>query len=242
MENGQGIIIRPYQKGDRDGIRALCCETAFGDRGSQAFFEDDRLFADYFTRYYTDFEPESALVAYKEDKLCAYLTGCRDTRRFVRVMSVFIMGPLLLRLAANLASGRYKKEVSRRFLRWLALYSWREAPPIDTRRFPVHYHCNVARGFRRLGLYPAMGCIFLEQPEIAAQKRLHGSFLEPTQKGVFGRVFSRFPKQLEYRADKPSTLFSYVLGSDTPMSNSVYGGNIPDFYSALERMAKYYRV
>jgi hypothetical protein len=242
METGQGIIIRPYQKEDRDNIRALCCETAFGDLGSQAFFEDDRLFADYFTRYYTDFEPESALVAYKDGKLCAYLTGCRDTRRFVRVMSVFIMGPLLLRLAANLASGCYKKEVSRRFLRWLALYSWREAPPVDTKRFPVHYHCNVARGFRRLGLYSKMGRIFLDRPEIAAQKGIHGSFLEPTKKDTFGRMFERFPGQLEYRTSKASTLFQFVLGNETPMKNSVYATNIPVFYSALERMGKYYRV
>ncbi|MDI6795600.1 MAG: hypothetical protein QMD09_01580 [Desulfatibacillaceae bacterium] len=242
METGQEIIIRPYQKGDREKIRALCCETAFGDLGSQAFFEDGGLFADYFTRYYTDFEPESALVAYKDGQLCAYLTGCRDTRRFVRTMSVFIMGPLLLKLAANLAAGRYKKEVSRRFLRWLALYSWREAPPIDTKTYPVHYHCNVAKGFRRLGLYSTMGRIFLEKPQIAAQKRIHGSFLEPAQKDTFGRMFARFPGQLEYRADKASTLFSHVLGDETPMKNSVYGGSIPDFCRVLERMAKYYRI
>lgn len=152
------------------------------------------------------------------------------------------MVPLLLKLAASLAAGRYKKEVSRRFLRWLAVYSWREAPAIDSKTYPVHYHCNVAKGFRRLGLYSTMGRAFLDQPRIAAQKRIHGSFLEQVSKDTFGRMFERFQEQIEYRADKASTLFSYVLGDKTPMKNSVYGGSIPDFCRVLERMAKYYRI
>ena len=52
--------IRPYRPADRETVREICRRTAYRNLGYAAVFEDGELFADYWTRYYTDFEPESA--------------------------------------------------------------------------------------------------------------------------------------------------------------------------------------
>ena len=44
-------------------MRHVCCETAVDGGSVEPLFPDRDAYADFFTRYYTDFEPETAFVA-----------------------------------------------------------------------------------------------------------------------------------------------------------------------------------
>src|SRR5690554_5943019 len=70
---GERAIVRPYALADRPAVREICRSTAYRGRGSAAVFEDGELFADYWSSYYTDHEPESCLVLELDGAVIGYL-------------------------------------------------------------------------------------------------------------------------------------------------------------------------
>src|SRR5688500_1651353 len=77
MSADRHFEIRKLQSGDRERIRALCCETGFLGKAIDPVFEDRELFADYLTAYYTDWEPESSFVLLLNGEIRGYLLGSR---------------------------------------------------------------------------------------------------------------------------------------------------------------------
>ena len=73
--------IRPYQPADREAIRRICFETGYMGEPIDWLWRDRESFADLITRYYTDREPESILVAARGREVVGYLTGCVDSER-----------------------------------------------------------------------------------------------------------------------------------------------------------------
>jgi ribosomal protein S18 acetylase RimI-like enzyme len=79
--------IRAYEPRDRAAVRAICHLTGFMGDPVDWLWRDRESFADVFTGYWTDREPESALVvetnhddAGDSCKVIGYLLGCVDTR------------------------------------------------------------------------------------------------------------------------------------------------------------------
>src|SRR5271154_414309 len=81
------VQIRPYALRDRDALRQICADTADSGQPIECIFPDREVFADLLTNYYTQFEPQSAFVADNNGKVVGYLTGCVNTKRFLRVMT-----------------------------------------------------------------------------------------------------------------------------------------------------------
>lgn len=52
------LKVRPYLPSDRQAVRSICCETGFMGNPIDPVFTDRDAFADFFTRYYTDYEPD----------------------------------------------------------------------------------------------------------------------------------------------------------------------------------------
>jgi ribosomal protein S18 acetylase RimI-like enzyme len=77
--------IRPYRSQDREAVRAICLETAYG--GDEMGVIDPRLLVDLMTRAYTDFAAGSLWVATAEERVVGYLAGCLDERPFHRVQA-----------------------------------------------------------------------------------------------------------------------------------------------------------
>ena len=73
--------IRAYQPADREAIRRICFETGYMGEPIDWLWRDRESFADLITRYYTDREPESILVATRHGEVVGYLTGCVDSER-----------------------------------------------------------------------------------------------------------------------------------------------------------------
>jgi hypothetical protein len=74
------LEIRRYRAEDRAQVRKICVETAYLGDSILPEFGDAESFADTFTGYYTDREPESAWVVADGERVLGYLLGCMDTR------------------------------------------------------------------------------------------------------------------------------------------------------------------
>jgi len=73
--------IRPYAPADRARVRHICFVTGYIGEPVEWQWRDAESFANIFTGYYTDAEPESALVAEIDGEVRGYLLGCVDSSR-----------------------------------------------------------------------------------------------------------------------------------------------------------------
>lgn len=72
--------VRPYELRDRNAVRHICHVTGYMGEPAAWIWRDAESFADLWSSYYTDREPESASVAVAADgRVVGYLLGCRDT-------------------------------------------------------------------------------------------------------------------------------------------------------------------
>ncbi len=142
--------MRLYAPGDRDAVRRICFETGYMGDPVAWQWADPESFADLFTSWYTDHEPESAFVAESEGRVVGYLLGCRDTRRVqsaVRTMGRHLRRGVLVRPGTAGVLWRSMADIARDTLR-------AEAVPtgfVDD-RWPAHLHIDLLPEARAAGV------------------------------------------------------------------------------------------
>ncbi len=188
MDDAAPVTIRPYREEDRSSVRTIACDTA--DRGSpvESFFADREVFADLITRYYTDLEPASVWIAEEAGKIVGYLTGCIDSRRFIRCMALRIIPAVLARIVAR---GLWRNREARRFLaRNLSLWvRYGTEKTVDYSRYPSHLHINLAPGVRGRNLGGELVARFEQQARERGSGGIHCSVREDSEKAR--RFFER---------------------------------------------------
>jgi len=75
------VLVRAYAAGDREQVREICHLTGYMGESAEWFWQDRESFADMFSGYYTDREPESASVVEVDGVVSGYLLGCVDSSR-----------------------------------------------------------------------------------------------------------------------------------------------------------------
>jgi ribosomal protein S18 acetylase RimI-like enzyme len=155
------LIVRPYQKSDREAVFRIGADTAFFGAPIEAYMEDRNLFLDAFYAYYTDVEPEHAWVASVDSKVVGFITGCVDSR----AQSNKYMRFILPRLLAKVFTGKYK--VGRRtfgyFSGLFGGFIRREFPHADWKIYPAHLHINVDSDWRGYKLGQRLMQAYLDQ-------------------------------------------------------------------------------
>ncbi|MBO6719080.1 MAG: hypothetical protein JJ913_14075 [Rhizobiaceae bacterium] len=240
-------IIRAYRPADRDAVRDICRKTAYRNRGSDSVFEDGELFADYWTRYYTDFEPESCLVVEEDGAVIGYLVGCTDAARHERVMARRIVPGILARAFWRLATFRYRKSTTRRMLYWLVTRGWREQPELSLENYPAHYHCNILRQGYGKNYYTGMAVAFVDLMASRSVPGLHGQVEEAAQGGPWRRMVESYERDTgrpayETSAEAISTFQEYVLGEKKRMLNRVWATSTPKYRDWLVWLSQKYRM
>jgi ribosomal protein S18 acetylase RimI-like enzyme len=140
--------IRLYQPSDRAAIRRLCCDTADGGRPVGRFFDDRDVFADLWTRYYTDVEPEHAWVAEAPEGVMGYLTACWNDARFDSLQRRRVLPVAFFKCVLH---GTLLRAKTLRLL-WNNRFLWTARDEeISYQRYPVHFHINLDASFRGRG-------------------------------------------------------------------------------------------
>lgn len=155
------VVIRPYAPGDRERVRRICFATGYMGE-PEWHWRDPESYADLFSSYYTDVEPESALVVERAGVVEGYLLGCVDTRRAWSEAKVF--GRLLLRRGIAFRPGtagfvwRSFADVVVDGLRGRPLPS-----AVHDDRWPAHLHIDLLPSVRGHGIGTAMMREWLER-------------------------------------------------------------------------------
>lgn len=141
--------MRLYEPRDREAVRQICCDTADCGEPVERFFPDREVFADLLTRYYTDFEPQSTIVAVSEGRVVGYVMGCNSTRRFHQIMAWRIVPAALL----NAIRRDTLRHPQVRALLWVNRKFWHRNGPstsISLDAYPAHVHINLRSSHRGL--------------------------------------------------------------------------------------------
>jgi GNAT superfamily N-acetyltransferase len=142
------LRIRSYQPSDRAAIRRLCCDTADNGGPVERFFDDRDVFADLWTRYYTDFEPEHTWVAEAPEGVVGYLTAGWNEAVFASIQRRCILPPAFLK---GVCHGTLFRAKTLRLLWSNRALLTAEETDIAFARYPVHFHINLNSAFRGRG-------------------------------------------------------------------------------------------
>lgn len=168
--------IRRYEPRDRAALREIACETA------DVAFPDREILADLLTRYYTDIAPQHSWVAEDAGHIVGYLTGCLDTRRYLRAMATRIVPAALCKALARGRLGQFGPLLRR--------------PKGDFRRtqilaeYPAHLHVNFRPSHRGRGGGGELIERFLRQAAEAGVAGVHAGVSETNEAGR--RFFEKF--------------------------------------------------
>ena len=162
--DGRRWLVRKYRPGDRERVRYICGETGFVGEPQEAVFIGRDEFADLWSLYWTDYEPENAFVGEVEGQVEAYLFGCLDARKQERIWAREIVPAVVRRL---LRPAWWKHKKNRLFIRYQVRSRLRGELKINMaeiyKPYPAHLHINIADpGLRGQGLGKALMLVYFD--------------------------------------------------------------------------------
>lgn len=139
------LTVRPYRAADRETVREIAVATGFMGESAAWYWRDARSFADVWTSYYTDLEPESTFVAEEEDSVVGYLMGCVESKRAPSPQSAITHQLIRRQLLFRPGTAGFF---------WRAIWDTLRDPSVPSGelsdpRWPAHLHMNLlpaARG------------------------------------------------------------------------------------------------
>lgn len=140
-------------------MREIACETGFMGEPADWYWRDRVSFADAWTGYYTEQEPESAFVAVEGDVVVGYLVGCVDTALApspaVAITRLMLRRQLLLRPGT---AGFFWRSI-RDTLRDRGVPSGE----LSDLRWPSHLHINLLPAARGRGAGRGLALAWLDR-------------------------------------------------------------------------------
>lgn len=166
---------------------------------------------DFFTGYYTDREPGSALVVEAEGKVIGYLLGCADPGRYRR-HQIYLLGKSFFYVALGLLRGKHGPR-AKKFLWWLAWRGWREIPRVPPGG--AHFHFNILRPWRdarttRLLVESFLELLRREHPHLKVVWGQMETFGSRRSRALFQRLGWQFYDQV------PLAKYRYLFGFALP--------------------------
>lgn len=147
------VVVRPYEPRDRAAVRHICFLTGFAGDPVDYQWADEESFADMFSGWYTDGEPESTLVAEDDGVVKGYLLGCRDSARAWSPVAVAARHVLRRGIALRPGTAGF---IWRTFADAAGDRIRHGTRPVDHElidpAYPAHLHINLLPEIRRTGV------------------------------------------------------------------------------------------
>ena len=217
MENDSVFIIRKYNAQDRSSVRQINCKTALMGEPSAVFFDDDEIFADALTVYFTDYEPESCFVAECENMVIGYLLGAKDVLRMEKISAGKIVLPLFVK-ALRRGVFFHKRNVKFLFRMFLSLVKGEFKAPNFSKDYPATLHINIIKEYRAGGIGSKLINAYLNYLKEQVVKGVHLA----TMSDKASQFFKKHNFQLLFRGER--SYFRYFLGKNIPIY--IYGARI----------------
>ena len=168
------VLTRPYRPADRQAVRDICAATCWMGEYRPELMPDDWVWAEYWTRYFTDQEPEHSWVAREgaAGRVVGYLTGTVDERRFHRYAPRALPG-----IAWHVIRHRLmRRAVSRRAIFSLVgalLRDEMRLPPGVAEEYPATCHIDLLPEARGAGVGTRLFAEFLAAMRGAGVSGVH---------------------------------------------------------------------
>ena len=166
--------IRLYRPGDRAAVRDICAKCSWLGSYEPDRIIDDWIWAEYWTRYFTDGEPQHTWVVERtsDGAVVGYLSGTADVSRVEhytpRLLPGIVWRVIRKRLLRRAAGRRAIISMLRSLLRGeLSL------PRVVRREFPATCHMNILPEARGRGLGSRMHKLFMERMKSLGVRGVH---------------------------------------------------------------------
>lgn len=141
-------VVRSYCDADREAVRAIAYRAGYMGDPPDWYWRDVISFADIWTAYYTDHEPESAFVAESAGRVVGYLLGCVESGR--APSPAVVLGRQVIRRLLLLRPG------TAGFL-WRSMWDTARqggspTGELNDPRWPSHLHMNLLGEARGCGV------------------------------------------------------------------------------------------
>jgi len=216
MTENSPVVIRKFQKNDREGLRRVCYSTGFLGNPVSTFLSGDEIFADAITLYFTDYEPGSCWVAECRGEVVGYLIGAKDARRVCRpgilfrifmksVLSAALFKPKNLLFIGNFLISLLKGEFSE---------------PDFSREYPATLHINIQDGLRGANIGARLVDAYLGYLKEEGVRGVHFA----TMSERASNFFSKQGFKLLYKGKR--SYFNYILHKELPLY--IYGKRLAE--------------
>lgn len=165
---------RSYKPADRAAVRAICAATAWlgapgGDR-----IPDDWLWAEFWTRYFTDREPQHTVVVERDadGAVVGYLAGTTNGRQAERFAPFLVPGLVWRVVRRRLLRAPAARRSIRAILVSLARGELAVPEPVRT-AFPATFHFNLLAEARGHGVGTRLFMQFRERMETRRVPGIH---------------------------------------------------------------------
>jgi len=211
------IIVRHYEPYDRAAIRTIALDTADLGKPVGSYFSFREPMADYLTRYYTDYEPQSAWVAEKAGEIIGYITGSVFPEKY-KILTRLAINPVA-GFKAVIGGALFRRQTWRLLkMAWIALRSRHSAPTPLFKEYPAHMHINIKSGFRGAGVGRQLVDTFLDHCRRSGIAGVHASVRADNESGR--RFFEKMGFQFVFESS-PLVLY-YIDGSSKEFELVIY--------------------
>jgi GNAT superfamily N-acetyltransferase len=143
------IVIRDYKPSDRSSVRRITFDTAFLGEPASLFFDDEEIFSDVLSIYFTDYEPQSCFVAVLDENVIGYIYGTKNIARMNRIFTLSILPRLAQKTIkrGTLCSRKIQEFLMRC---WFSFLRGELSIPSYAKEYPATFHINIAHSYRGL--------------------------------------------------------------------------------------------
>jgi len=209
------ITIRKFKESDRESIRRITFDTAFLGEPASIFFDDEEIFCDTLSLYFTDYEPESCFVTVLDGKVIGYIYGTKNISQMNQIFTSKIIPRLAIKAIdrGTLCSRKVQEFLAHCSASFL---KGELTTPNYAKEYPATFHINIDRNFRGLHIGSDLLKHFFEYLQDSEISGIQCSTMSDAAKNFFVKMGFHLlfkTKRSFWKTYAGQTLTYYVLGN-----------------------------